>query len=505
MDAPAQMGGVPRASGEPRGRRAHPRDHGERDVADRPWGPDRLTGRVQGSDLRELPAAPDAVGQPDAGCAHGRGDGADGPGYDRRDPCPYPQGAAAVTAILFRSARLVDGLADEPVDGIDLLVLDGRIAEIGPRLAPAPSGDAVVVDLGGLTLMPGLIDAHVHPTATEIIEDFQRPMPTTLRAHHAGVRLARMLRRGFTTVRDVGGADAGLRMATEQGLIDGPRLLVAGKALSQTGGHGDERQVTDGDAPAGAYPGEFARIADGVEGVRLAAREELRRGADHIKICASGGVMSATDPVDMTQYADDEMRAIVAETASRRTYVMAHAYGPDAIVRAVRCGIRSIEHANLVDETAAAEVAAHDAWVVPTMVAYEGPEHLGRQAGVDEWRLAKNDEVRRAGLGAFAVLRRAGARIGFGTDLLGALEQMQPREFAIRAEVESAADIVRSATSVNADLIGRPGLGRLVVGATADLIVVDGDPLADVGVLARPEESLRMVVTEGRVRVDRMS
>ena len=411
-----------------------------------------------------------------------------------------------MTAILFRLARLVDGIADEPVDGIDVLVVDGRIAEIGPRLSPPPGDDARTVDLAGLTLMPGLIDAHVHPTAAQVIEGFQRPMPTSLRAIHAKVRLEAMLRRGFTTVRDAGGSDAGLRMATERGLIDGPRLLVAGKALSQTGGHGDDRQVgPDLDAPSGAYPGEFARIADGVEGVRLAVREELRRGADHIKICASGGVMSATDPVAMAQYGEDEMRAMVAETDARHTYVMAHAYGADAIVRAVRCGIRSIEHGNLVDAEAAAVVAERGAWVVPTMVAYEGLDRHGRQAGVDAWRLAKNDEVRRAGLDAFAILRAAGAKVGFGTDLLGSLESMQPMEFTIRAEVEAPADIVRSATSVNADLLGRPDLGRVAVGATADLVAFDGDPLADVGVLARPEETLRMVVTDGRVRVDRMA
>ena len=139
------------------------------------------------------------------------------------------------------------------------------------------------------------------------------------------------------------------------------------------------------------------------------------------------------------------------------------------------------------------------------MVAYEGLERHGREAGVDAWRLAKNDEVRRAGLDAFAILRGAGARVGFGTDLLGSLDELQPLEFSIRAEVESAADIVRSATSVNADLLRRPDLGRIEVGATADLIVVDGDPLADIGVLAHPETTLRMVVTEGRVRLDSLA
>ena len=409
-------------------------------------------------------------------------------------------------ALLFRDARLVDGQSDEPLDGAALLVVDGRIAEIGsPTLAVPDLPDLRIVDLGGRTLMPGLIDAHVHPTAAEVIEDFQRPMPSSLRALVAKSNLEAMLQRGFTTVRDAGGSDIGLRMATERGLIDGPRLFLAGKALSQTGGHGDERTVTDGDPPDGVYPGEFARIADGVEGVRLAARQELRRGADQIKICASGGVMSATDPVDMTQYSEAEIRAIVEEAASRRTYVMAHAYGADAIARAVRCGVRSIEHGNLVDAEAAGLVVSEGAFVVPTMVAYEGLARHGREAGVDAGRLAKNDEVRAAGLDAFAILRAAGARVGFGTDLLGRLHELQPLEFSIRAEIEAAADIVRSATSVNADLLRRPDLGRLVVGATADLIVVEGDPLHDIGVLARPESALRMVVTEGRVRVDRLA
>ncbi len=411
-----------------------------------------------------------------------------------------------MSAILFREALLVDGTADEPRDGVDVLVVDGRIAAIGePRIAPSDLPDLPelrVVELAGLTLMPGLIDAHAHPSAAEVQEDPARPMPTSLRAQYARIELEAMLRRGFTTVRDAGGCDAGLRTAIERGLIDGPRLLVCGKALSQTGGHGDDRAVGETDPWPGAYPGEFARIADGVEGVRLAARQELRRGADQIKICASGGVMSETDPVRMVQYSEAEMTAIVEEAASRGTYVLAHAYGADAIARAVRCGVRSIEHANLIDAEAAAEVAAHDAFVVPTMVAYEALGAFGAASGVDPRRLAKNTEVLEAGLQAFAILRAAGVRVGFGSDLLGEHRHMQAREFAIRAEVERAADIVRSATSVNADLIRRPDLGRIVAGATADLIVVDGDPLADVAVLARPAETLRMVVTAGRVRVD---
>ena len=408
-----------------------------------------------------------------------------------------------MSAILFRGALLVDGLTDEPRDGVDVLVVDERIVEIGePHVAVPDVADLRIVELGGLALMPGLIDAHVHPSVAEVAENRARPMPASLRAQYTRLELEAMLRRGFTTARDAGGCDAGVRTAIERGLIDGPRLFVSGLALSQTGGHADGRSVGDADPWPGAYPGEFGRIADGVDGVRLAARLELRRGADQIKICASGGVMSESDPVDMTQYSEAEITAIVEEAASRRTYVLAHAYGADAIARAVRCGVRSIEHANLIDEAAAAVVVAHSAFVVPTMVTYEILARHGAESGVEPRRLAKLADVRAGGLEAFRILRAAGAKVGFGTDLLGPHRRFQPLEFSIRAEVERAPDVVRSATSVNADLLRRPDLGRIAVGATADLIVVDGNPLADVTVLARPESTLRMVVTGGRVRVD---
>ena len=411
-----------------------------------------------------------------------------------------------MSAILFRGARLVDGLADEPRQGVDVLVVDDRIAAIHDTPLPHPDRtDVRIVELDGRTLMPGLIDAHVHVSAAEVAEDAARPMPASLRAQHARIELEAMLRRGFTTARDAGGADAGIRTALEQGLIDGPRLLVSGKALSQTGGHGDDRAVVDGDPVPGAHPGDFARIADGVDEVRLAARQELRRGADQIKICASGGVMSETDPIDMLQYSEAEITAIVEEAASRGTYVLAHAYGGPSITRAVRCGVRSIEHANLIDDEAADAVAAGGAWVVPTLATYEALARDGAALGVEPRRLAKLDVVRDAGLRSFGILRRAGVKVGFGTDLLGPHRAHQLAEFRIRADAERPADIVRSATSVNADLIGRPDLGRVAVGALADLIVLDGDPLADIGVLAALEDTLRLVLTEGRIRVDRIS
>ncbi len=407
-------------------------------------------------------------------------------------------------ALLFRDARLVDGLSDEPIDGAALLVVDGRIAEIGTPGLPTPDlPDLRVIDLAGRTVMPGLIDAHVHPTAVEVIEDFQRPMPTSLRTLVAKARLEAMLRRGFTTVRDAGGCDAGLRLATERGLIDGPRLFVAGKALSQTGGHGDERTVTDVDPPDGSYPGEFARIADGVDGVRLAARQELRRGADQIKICASGGVMSATDPVDMTQYSEDELRAIVEEAR----------VAPD-----VRHGARLRRRRHRPCRRAAA--CAPSSTATSSTPRPPRPSSRTTRSWCPRWSPTRASSAMAAKPastpGAWPRTTRSdgpgwlpspscGRRArgsASGPTCSARSHELQPLEFSIRAEVESAADIVRSATSVNADLLRRPDLGRIEVGATADLIVVDGDPLADIGVLARPETTLRMVVTEGRVRLD---
>ena len=225
----------------------------------------------------------------------------------------------------------------------------GSPRSASPGSRPPDLPDLRVIDLAGRTLMPGLIDAHVHPSAAQVIEDHARPMPTSLRAQYARIELEAMLRRGFTTARDAGGCDVGIKMAIERGLIDGPRLLVSGKALSQTGGHGDDRAVTDGDPPPAPTRASSRGSPTGSTRSASPTRQELRRGADQIKICASGGVMSETDPVEMTQYSEPEIRAIVDEAASRGTYVLAHAYGADAIGRAVRCGVRSIEHANLID------------------------------------------------------------------------------------------------------------------------------------------------------------
>ena len=400
--------------------------------------------------------------------------------------------------LLFRRAALLDVEAGVRREGSSVLVDGERIAEVSDGDIRAPS--ARVVDCAGRTLMPGLIDAHVHAVITTMNLAAMTQAPPTLVAFEAGRVLEGMLRRGFTTVRDAGGADYGLAEAVERGLVAGPRIFYSGRVLSQTGGHGDFR--SRGEPPPACachiHTTGFAHVADGVDAVRKAAREELRRGAFQVKIMASGGVASPSDPIWNLQYSEGEMRAIVEEAAGWRTYAMAHAYTPEAIRRAVDAGVRSIEHGNLIDRPTAGRMAEAGAFLVPTLVTYFAIDELGRKLGFPAVSQAKVKDVLDAGLASLEIAREAGVRIGFGTDLLGETHDQQSREFAIRARALPPLEILRSATLVNAELLGRPGeLGVVAPGALADLLLVDGNPLADVAPLADPERHLRAVVKAG--------
>ncbi len=401
--------------------------------------------------------------------------------------------------ILFQNCRLFDGLHGELLEDRHVLVEGERIKEVADR--PIKAAGAQVVDLEGRTLMPGLIDAHFHAMAAD--PDFARMegMPRSLLHQHARVLLEAALQRGFTTVRDAGGADYGLAMAIKAGLIEGPRLFYSGRALTQTGGHADFRSPEAGHSGVclcGQGSTIFGTIADGVPAVRQAAREELRKGATQIKIMASGGVASPSDPIWNLQYSEEEIRAIVWEAESWRTYVMAHAYTPEAIARCVDFGVRSIEHANLIDAPTAERCAAAGAFVVPTLVTYEALERFGPELGLPEVSLEKLKVVREAGLKSLEVLKAAGVAMGFGTDLLGAMQVHQLGEFTIRAEVLSPAEILRSATSGNATLLNAEGdLGVVAPGALADLLAVDGDPLADLTRLQHQGAHLPVIMKDG--------
>jgi imidazolonepropionase-like amidohydrolase len=407
--------------------------------------------------------------------------------------------------VLFENARLLDVEAGALREGVSVLVEGERIREVSAL--PIAASEARRVDLGGRTLMPGLIDAHVHCAITTMNLAAMTSRPITLVAHEAGRILERMLRRGFTTVRDAGGADFGLAQAVERGLVEGPRLFFSGRVLSQTGGHGDFAPREDAPRLCACqiHTTGFAHVADGVPAVRKAAREELRRGATQVKIMASGGVASPSDPIWNLQYSAEEMRAIVEEAEGWRTYAMAHAYTPEAIRRAVDAGVRTIEHGNLIDRASAAKMRAKGAYLVPTLVTYFAIDELGRKLGFPAVSQAKVKDVLDAGLASLEIAREAGVPIGFGTDLLGETHDQQSREFEIRARVLSPAEVIRSATWVNAEILNRRGeLGVVAPGALADLLVVDGDPLANLGLLAEPEKHLAAIVKGGRFVRDRL-
>ena len=400
--------------------------------------------------------------------------------------------------IVFRNARLFDGLQRTLQPASTVVVEDGFIVSVAP--GDLQVDDAQVFDLAGRTLMPGLIDAHVHVTAT--IPDFFKlsMLPQSLVTAQAKDVLLGMLDRGFTTVRDAGGADAGLVEAVESGIFAGPRLFIAGRALTQTGGHGDTRPAffqNVGCACCGAV-GILGQIADGVGDVRRAAREEIRNGAHQIKVMAGGGISSPNDPLEGTQYSIEELTAIVQEATAARTYVMAHAYSPEAITRAVRCGVRSIEHGNLLDEASAQAMAEAGTVLVPTLATYAAIAANADRLGWSKAMQEKTDRVKTQGVEALRIARAAGVKIGLGTDLLGDMHTSQSDEFTLRLPAMPADEIIWSATAVNAELIGRQGrLGAIVAGAHADLLVIDGNPLEDITLLQQ-RARMPVVMKAGR-------
>ena len=399
--------------------------------------------------------------------------------------------------LLLRHARVLDVVAGAYRDDHDVLVRDGRITAVGQGLA---ADDVPAVDLTGRTLLPGLIDCHVHLLAvTADLASLHTASPMYVAAQ-AAVLMREMLARGFTSVRDNAGADYGLAQAQADGLLPGPRVFFCGRALSQTGGHGDSRRR--GQYAIDAHPGcpVMTRVVDGVDAIRRAAREELRNGAHHIKIMVSGGVASPTDEVDATQYSLDEIRAVVEEAEAAGKYVSAHAYPGTAIARAVRCGVRSIEHGNLLDEESLGLLVEHGTFLTPTLTTYWALKTEGPQWGLPPESHAKVDAVLDAGLDALRLAYEAGVKLCYGTDCLGGMQRHQLREFVIRAQVQPAIEVIRAATVNAAELLGRTGqLGVIAEGAHADLVVVDGDPLVDISVLVPADGKQPAVIQAGRV------
>jgi imidazolonepropionase-like amidohydrolase len=408
-----------------------------------------------------------------------------------------------MSSLLFENGQVFDGVSAD-LRPLNVLVADGLIVETSESAIKA-SG-ATRIDLAGRTLMPGLIDAHVHVYFPDVNWAAGDRLPITMVAHWAQRMLGGCLARGFTSVRDTGGADYGLAMVIDRGWVRSPRLFYCGKALSQTGGHGDARHPQAEDlCTCGGYSGHCSRVADGVDEIRLAIREELRRGAHFIKIMGSGGVSSVGDSLLNAQYSDDEIRAAVDETQRHGTYVTAHVHPDGALRRAIELGIPCIEHGTMISESTALLAAERGTSVVPTLAVVRALAEHGKEHGLPPESLEKLAVVEPMAISGVETMHRAGVRVGFGTDLIGPLDRHQAIEFRLRREVLEPVDILRSATSVNAEILNQGDrLGRIDDGYLADLIVVDGNPLHDVSLFDETGSNVPLVLKGGELVVNRL-
>ena len=407
-------------------------------------------------------------------------------------------------SVVFEHATLLDCTGRDPQPNLRIVVEDGRIRRIGASSGPAGPKDARVIDCQGRTLMPGLLDAHVHLALLDLDPAAEAALPAAVLALRIAGVIEATLDAGFTTVRDAGGLDWGFKEAVRLGLIRGPRIFISGAFISQTGGHGDHRARTSR-ATFPMVPGLTSEsiLADGADAVRWAAREVLRRGADQVKVMASGGAASPTDELDHVQFAVEELTAAVEVAGAVGTYVLAHAYGPRAIQNCLKAGVRSIEHGNFLDEATADQMlAADDVFLVPTVITYE---LLARREAGDGWTPDMVRKIRQGLTGAYDSLGLAyekGLRIGSGSDVLAEMQGDKGKEIACQARVMGAMNAIIAATRTNAALMRiDKDVGTVEEGKRADLIVLDADPLADPAIFADPEH-VRMVVLGGEVVKD---
>jgi imidazolonepropionase-like amidohydrolase len=394
--------------------------------------------------------------------------------------------------LLIKNAKYLDVVAGEYRQG-DISVSDGVIQHVGEgqQCAAYP-----VFDASNKYVLPGLIDCHVHLTAVTADLGALVDYSPSYVAFGTAKLMGEMLDRGFTTVRDAAGADFGIHDAQAEGLLRGPKVFFAGKALTQTGGHADVRsrgrQVFDSNYCCAG----IGRIADGVDAVRHAARDELRKGAHHIKIMAGGGVASPTDRIDSTQYSVAEIEAVVEEAAGANRYVTAHAYTGRSINRALKAGVRGIEHGNLLDDESIELFCKHDSFLTMNLVTYWALQEEGRDFGLSQASWEKVSAVLDGGMIALRKAFDGGVNLTFGTDLLGGMQRHQAKEFAIRAKIMPTIDVIRSATVTAARLLQREHeLGIIAPGATGDFVVTDADPLYDINVLAQTR--LNTVIQDG--------
>lgn len=410
-------------------------------------------------------------------------------------------------SVVIRDARIFDGFSDSLSNAQDVLVTDGLIDTIGSSIT-APEG-AVEIDADGRTLMPGLIDGHTHVM-------LQLPVWSALTsddyafAYMATVTAKTYLDNGFTTIRDMSGNSFALKKAIDSGLLPGPRIYPSGAMISQTSGHSDHRtddspsRLLDDSSRSALEERGMTIVADGVPEVLQAARENLRRGATQIKIAVGGGISSYADPLDVTQYTEDEIRAAVAAAEDWGTYVSAHVYNSKGVRRAVELGVRSIEHGNLIDRDTLKYMNKRGVWLSPQVVVFKQT-----MVGMNADQLAKQKQA----LNGVSDLMSNANDIGyenivFGTDIVTSLDAVAKgnEELVIRTQWFSHAEVLRQATSKAGELVALSGprnpygkLGVIEAGAVADMLVVDGNPLEDMSILTRPEQNLRVIMKGGEI------
>ncbi|QTA82912.1 Amidohydrolase 1 family protein [Desulfonema limicola] len=411
----------------------------------------------------------------------------------------------------FINAFLIDGNGKEPVSDASVLVCGDTIKQVstGKQVSAGDknlcnSADQVI-DLKGKTLMPGLIDAHVHAGNIEV--DFKKtaalaPAVYVLRTVK---NLETDIDLGFTTLRDAGGLDLGFKQAVDQGLIRGPRLLLSISPLTQTGGHGDKRSFLDQAHHPRNSIGIFPEVCDGPDQVRRSAREVLRKGADQIKVMADGGVASPSDIPGQWQFTVQELKAAVETAQAAGTYVMAHVYGIQAVRNCLEAGVRSIEHGNLIDFETAEIMVQNNAFYVPTLSVFDILAENGEKQGMSPFVLKKLESVRHHGQKAVALAQKAGVKIGSGSDIIGPFQHLKGRELALKAQIMTPMQAIVSATRINAEILGLEAkTGTITPGKLADLIVIDGNPLKDISLFEKGAEHVCFVMKEGVVMKNRL-
>jgi imidazolonepropionase-like amidohydrolase len=401
-----------------------------------------------------------------------------------------------MSSLVLKNSNVIDVVTGN-INQKDISINEGLIEELGSNFKSASSK---VIDLDGKFVLPGLCDAHVHVTA--FTADFSKLKNTS--PFYVGIKsleiLKGMLSRGFTTVRDAGGADWGLSRHLSENPTSGPRLLFCGHALSQTGGHGDMRGPGENSLHECFCCAGLGHICDGLPEVLKASREEIRRGATHLKVMASGGVSSPTDRITSTQFSEEELSAIVNEANAANIPVMAHAYTAKAINRALKCGVTSIEHGNLLDIKSIELLKNNNAYLVPTLIIYQALIEQGVEAGLSKEMVDKTYEVLDAGIEALSFADKNDVQIVYGTDLLGIMHPRQLEEFNLRSKVISPLKLLQQATINASKLFNMENsIGQVKEGFFADLIVLDKNPIEDISILTKPEKHLHQVIKGGNI------